>query len=256
MVHKSSSDKPFYTLNELAKSGKLPWRNIATVRQYVNEYSDIFKPQLRGSGPKKRYIIFTKNIAIFLDLFYKGELKGIQKLGKEKDRDFQKFLTIASFGMDDKAKRFREEAERKGFRTDFIPLNERREFMNIFSNKIKTYRVLILIVRTIGNKITFQFGNPVGQNLFTKATSHIGIEEKGIILWTDISLGKRLETDFLKKGKARFYKEIIYTDVHGKKEIEEINKILNELKENNLLDSSPQKLIPKPSSRKGKKYLK
>ncbi len=49
-----NEDKDFYTLNELAKSKELPWCDKTTVRKYVEAYSDIFNPKIRGTEGNDR----------------------------------------------------------------------------------------------------------------------------------------------------------------------------------------------------------
>lgn len=203
-------DQEYYTLNALAKSGLLPWRNIATVRKYVETYNDIFRPRMRGIGMvDKRYVIARKDVDRFNELFNAGKLKGVTALGKAKERAGEKFVSIVFMAdMGKKATNLRKRLEAKGFRVDFVKIGTRREFSAVLSGMTRTHTVKIFLVRVEDGKLVFPEGNDMASTPIRQMHANAGILGSSVILYAN-EKPARFRKAFSEIGKVDSYNEVI-----------------------------------------------
>lgn len=192
--------KEVYTLNELANSGLLPWKNRATVRKYVDGYSDIFLPKIRGSGNKdRRFVIAHKNVLNFLDKFHQGELKDFKKVRGGESRFTDKFVSIISVGSLDKSKKLREALESKGVRVDLISKDTKRDFMGTLGKTIKTHGAVIIVASVRGGN--FVAGTEkINSSDIRRIPDAVGISGKMTLIWSDSEPSKKVKEAFEYKG--------------------------------------------------------
>ncbi len=248
-----AADKDFFTLNELADSGLLHWKNIASVRKQVDMHSDIFQPKYRGEGRSKRYVIYRKNVEEFIRLWNKGELKGMRRLGGDyEDVRRRSFMTIAAIEeYSDKAKRLRESAEKIGYRVDYLSVKTRTDLMRILSGTVKTHPVLIFIVKAKGKKVWFP-DNSIASTDVRRVHTNSGTKGKVLLVWSNEELSQNFKKAFLEKGKAGWVRTFVDSSPRGVKELSEVSLVLEQLLKDYAAISNPINLLKKKTLLKKK----
>ncbi len=245
-----TAERDFLTLNELAKSRLLPWRNIATVRNYVNTYSDIFKPKYRKDGAGRRYVIYRKDIEQFLKLWPSGHLKDIRSLSNAQAVSRRGFVSIvATQEYADKGKRLRDSAEKLGYRVDYLVVKTRTEFVRILSGTENTHSILVLLVKGRSGKISFP-DNLLSSTDIRRMERNRGIAGKVLVLWSDTSLSKNFSKALTEKGSAKSVSLVVDSGPGG---VKEISLMLERLLLLGVPNAEPSALLKKVSPLKGQK---
>lgn len=240
-------ERDIYTLNQLATSGLLFWRDKGTVRKYVDAYADIFEPRIRGEGRSKRYVIAKANILRFVDLFKKGELRDFKRVRAGQSRIIDSdFISIADADSTDRARRLRAVAERVGLRVDVFPAHNRRLFMGALGSTVRTHQTVALVVHVEEGRILFPDGTAVGSTDVRRIPRPVGIKHKCILIFSDNAFDKRMELAF-RLHDVRAYQEVIGTSISKK-----IQRWLRETKEKKI-PGSPKELYKRKSPRMGRK---
>lgn len=218
----NKKQKDFYTLNELASSGVLPWTSRVTVRKYVNAYPDIFLPKLRGGKQDKRYVISKKNVAVFLDKFHKGELRDFKKIRAGESRLIQRHISIVSIDNLKRARELREILENKKLRIDLVQTDSKREFMEVLGKTTKTYRSVIIVADINDGNISV--GNEKIKSIdIRRIPDAVGISNKKILWWVNSTLSKKMIDAFEKQRAITF----LMLDRDSKKALPQIQEWAN-----------------------------
>jgi hypothetical protein len=201
-------DGTYLGLSEIAKSRLLQWRDIGTIKKYVDAYPKIFKPTILGKGTHdRRYLIAKKNVLRFATLWNAGKLKEFHKLTEARKVQIGKYVSIVYSPFREKdARKLRDHIEKDGYTTSFVRVSSRTKFMHVLTGGETTYRTVIFVLEAENGELAFP-EKSVNSTAVRQIASNEGVRGKAVIMSVNGSL-KRFVKAFLEKGDVFSYAEV------------------------------------------------
>lgn len=199
----------YMSLGEIARSGLLRWKDIATIRKYVDGYPKIFRPTILNADSKhsKKFLIARKNVVRFQELWTAGKLKEFHKVNYQRKVEQSKFVSIVCTPFREKtAGRLRHEIEKEGFGTSLVRVKTRLDFMHILYGQTETYSTVIFVLDAEERALVFPSGEEVSSTRIRQIGDNKGIQGKTVIMLVDEKL-PRFPKAFIEKGHVASYAE-------------------------------------------------